>query len=92
MAANEEEIKIRERLVSLETKLDFLSDLLKEIKKGLKDTPSKEDYDDLVTVIDKLEKRLSRVENTQTNQLIKVGVLGGILGMIGGMLIKFLTH
>ena len=36
MGINEEEVKIRERLVSLETKLDFLSALLQEIKLGLK--------------------------------------------------------
>ena len=83
MAANEEEIKIRERLVSLETKLDFLSSLLREIKEGLKDTPSKEDYDSI-------NARLTKVEHTQTGQLIKVGIIGGILGMIGGMLIKLL--
>lgn len=85
MAANEEEIKIRERLVSLETKLDFLSDLLGEIKDGLKDTPSKEDYHSL-------NKRLAKVETTQNSQAIKVGVIGSVLGMIGGMLIKWLLQ
>jgi poly-D-alanine transfer protein DltD len=83
MAANEEEIKIRERLVSLETKLDFLSGLLQEIRDELKDAPTKEDYE-------KLNSRVTRLEQIQNNYTIKVGIASAILGMIGGLLIKLL--
>lgn len=85
MGANEEEIKIRERLVRLETKLDLLSGLLQEIRDGLKETPTKEEYD-------KLSKRLAKVEQTQNTQMVKIGSIGAVLGMIGGMLIKFLMQ
>ena len=42
---NEEEVKIRERLTSLETKLGFIQGLLQEIRDELKDQPTKDDYD-----------------------------------------------
>lgn len=83
MSINEEEVKIRERLVSLETKLDYLSALLQEIKSDIKNQPSRDDYT-------ALEGRLSTVENKQTSQMVKVGILSGILGMVGGLIIKFL--
>lgn len=81
--ANEEEVKIRERLASLETKLRFISDLLQEIRDELKDQPSKEDYR-------ALEGRVSAMEKSQTSMAIKIGIGSGILGVLGGLLIKFL--
>ena len=84
MSVNEEEVKIRERLVSLETKLDFLSVLLQEIRDGLKDTPSKEDYSDL-------ESRLSKLEDKQTSMVIKVGIVSSVMGTLAGLFIKYLV-
>lgn len=82
MSIDEEEVKIRERLVSLETKLDFLSSLLQEIKDNIKDTPSKEDYADL-------EERISKIETKQTAMTIKVGVISTVMGMLAGLLIRY---
>lgn len=81
--ANEEEVKIRERLVSLEIKLKFISDLLQEIRDELKDQPTKDDYQTL-------SARVTTIEKSQTSMAIKIGIGSGILGILGGLLIKFL--
>jgi uncharacterized coiled-coil protein SlyX len=82
MAINEEEVKIRERLTSLETKLTFIQSLLQEIRDELKDQPTKEEFQ-------ALELRVSFLEKTQTSLAIKVGVGSGLVGVIAGLLIKF---
>ena len=83
MSINEEDVKIRERLVSLETKLDYLSALLQEIKADLKNQPSKDDYDELLERVSKNELRI-------TGAMIKTGIASAIFGMIGGILIKMM--
>lgn len=83
MSVNEEEVKIRERLVSLETKLDYLSALLHEIKTDIKEQPSREEYEEL-------SKRVMANEAKLNGALIKTGIASTIFGLIGGILIKML--
>ncbi len=84
MAINEEEVRIRERLTSLETKLTFIQSLLQEIRDELKDQPTKEDYIALT-------KRVTELEKTQKSVTIRTGVISGVLGVLAGLLIKFLV-
>lgn len=67
-----------ERLVKLETRLEFLKELLTEIRNDVKTNPSKNDYSNL-------DHRLRRVENT----LVKASIVSGVLGLIGGALFKY---
>lgn len=83
MAINEEEVKIRERLTSLETKLTFIQSLLQEIRDELKDQPTKEDYDALAA-------RVSDLERDQTRLAIKTGIASGLLGFLAAYLLKIL--
>lgn len=83
MGVNEEEVKIRERLVSLETKLDYLSALLQEIKTDIKSQPSRQEYEDLA-------KRVKANEAKINAAIIKTGIASTIFGLIGGILIKML--
>lgn len=77
-----QDMEVRERLVSLETKLAFIQTLLEEIKQNLREQPSKEEVNDL-------DERLSKIEESQTKLTIKVGVVSGFLGMLGGYLVRF---
>lgn len=88
--AIEEEIKIRERLTSLETKLGFIQTLLQEIRDQLKDNPTKEDYEFLHSQINKIKTEVSNIKTKQVSQMIKIGIISGVLGILGGLLIKFL--
>lgn len=90
MSINEEEIRIRERLTSLETKLGFIQSLLQEIRDELKDQPTREDYEFLEREVELVKKQLSDIKTKLSNQMIKLGVVSGVLGVIGGLLIKFL--
>jgi uncharacterized coiled-coil protein SlyX len=83
MAINEEEVKIRERLTSLETKLGFIQNLLQEIRDELKDQPSKEEHDSLA-------ERVTALEKSQNTLVIKVGIGSGILGFISAYIMKLL--
>lgn len=85
MGINEEEIKIRERLTSLETKLSFIHTLLQEIRDELKDQPTKEDYTNL-------NVRISALEKAQTTLAIKVGIASGLIGLVTGLLINLLMR
>ena len=80
---NEEEVKIRERLTSLETTLDFIKSLLQEIRDELKGQPTREDYDALM-------QRVSALEKAQNTLVIKVGIGSGMLGFLSAYLIKIL--
>lgn len=83
MAINEEEVKIRERLTSLETKLGFIQSLLEEIRNELKDQPTKDDFESLAG-------RVKELEDSQTSMAIKIGIASGFLGFIGGLIVRFL--
>lgn len=71
-----------ERLVSLETKLEFLKALLLEVRDDIKGLPTKEEYD-------KLEIRVRDLELARTRDAIKIGVASGLAGIIAGLILKF---
>ena len=87
---NEEEVKIRERLTSLETKLGFIQGLLQEIRDELKDQPTKDDYDFLQGEITTVKTEVADLRKKQESQMWKLAAVSGALGTIGGLLIKFL--
>lgn len=72
-----------ERLASLETKLEFLKELLIEVRDDLKGSPTKSDYD-------KLENRVLDLEKFRARDAIKVGIASGIIGIVAGIVIKLL--
>lgn len=72
------------RLARLEASFEFIKDLLKEIRDEVKGLPVKEDYD-------KLNERITALEKAQTTILIKTGIAAGILGTVGGLIIKMLA-
>lgn len=69
-----QEMPLNERLASVETKLEFIQDLLKEIRDDLKDQPSKEDYLDL-------KNRVWELEKTTTSVKIKVFAVSAIISL-----------
>jgi len=83
--ANEEEIKIRERLTSLETTLGFIRTLLQEIRDELKGQPTKEEYE-------ALNERVTVLEKAQNTVIIKVGVISGVLGFIAAYIMKLIMR
>lgn len=72
-----------ERLASLEARLEFIKELLKEIREDVKDSPTREELKDLEVRVDELEKTYNKI-------MLKVAVSSAILGLIGGALIKVL--
>lgn len=86
----EDQIQIRERLTSLETKLVFTLDLLKEIRDELKDSPSKEEYEELKAQIVALQAKVEDVEKKQNSMALKVGIAASTLGVVGGMMLRWL--
>jgi flagellar motility protein MotE (MotC chaperone) len=74
-----------ERLASLEAKLQFVKELLQEIRDDIKNQPNREE-------VDKLEERISVMESKYQALAIKVGIASALLGMLGGSIIKFLMH
>lgn len=73
-----------ERLASLEAKLEFLKELLTEIRDNLKSMPNREEFNEI-------KHKVEQLERSQMTLAIKVGIASGILGMIGGIIIKFIT-
>ena len=67
---------VNERLASVEAKLEFIQDLLKEIRDDLKDQPSKEDYLDLKT-------RVLELEKTTTAIKVKVFAVASLISLFG---------
>lgn len=53
---------INERLASVETKLEFIQDLLKEIRDDLKDQPTREEYLDLKDRVNDLEDGMDSIK------------------------------
>lgn len=69
------EMPLNERLVSVETKLVFIQDILKEIRDDLKDQPSKEEYLDLKSRVNELEKSIVGIK-------IKVYAFSAIISLL----------
>ena len=73
-----------ERLASVEAKLQFLKELMLEVRDDLKGTPTKEEYD-------KLEQRINELEKSRFRDGIKIGVASGLLGILFSLVFKFFT-
>ena len=71
------------RLAKLEANFEFIKDLLKEIRDDVKSMPVKEDYD-------RLEYKITHLENRYTSLAIKVGAASAVLGVLGGSIIKMI--
>lgn len=71
-----EERTTNERLATLEAKLEFIRELLSDIKEDVKEQPSQEEVDDL-------KERLSILEKNYTSLVVKVAsVAGGMMVLI----------
>lgn len=69
------ETPLNERLASVETKLEFMHDLLREIRDDLKDQPSKEEFMDL-------KGRVTELEKDTTSVKIKVFAISAIISLL----------
>lgn len=69
------------RLARLEASFEFIKVLLQEIRDEVKGMPGREDYN-------KLEKRVKKLEDTQTSLMIKVGIGAGLLSILGTLAMK----
>jgi chromosome segregation ATPase len=79
-----------ERLASLEAKLEFLKDLLLEVRQDIKALPTKNDYEDLEQEISTLEERISSLETARVKDSIKIGITSALMGFIAALLVRFL--
>lgn len=77
-----------ERLASLEAKLEFLKELLKEIRDDVKNLPTREEVEELKERCDKMDERQDKLEKAQTSLLVKVGIASGVLSFIIGIIVK----
>lgn len=71
------------RLTKLEVSLDFLKDLISEIRSDIKEVSSKED-------LDTVKNRIEVLEKSQISMIIKTGIISGFLGIIASSAIKML--
>lgn len=78
-----------ERIASLETKIEVLKDLLLEMRDDLKSTPSRIEYESLKDLYVKLESEIDQVKSEMNKWAIKTGVASGIVGVIAGLMIKY---
>ena len=78
-----EQDKTVERLTALEVKLEFIKDLLKEIKEDIRDQPSKEDYD-------KLEERVANLEKSYTSLAVKVAGTTSLIAAVIQIAINYI--
>lgn len=75
----------KERLARLETNIEFMKDLLTEIREDQKNHPSKEEYN-------KLEDRVNKLENSRNSLAVTVGVISGIISIIVGFFSGVVTR
>lgn len=88
---DQENIEVRERLVGLETKLAFIQGLLEEIRSDLKNQPTKEEINSLEDRIETLEEKHITLKDRIDSVAIKAGIASGVLGLLGGLLIRFIA-
>jgi hypothetical protein len=72
-----------ERLARLETRMELLVEMLKEIKLDLKNSPSRDEHEDLI-------KRVAELEKNSSNLMLKVGTACGILTVLLHIIVKHL--
>ena len=81
-----------ERLASLEAKLEFLKELLQEIRDDLKTQPTRAELDDLANRLEKVEDRITDLEKSNTALTAKMSILSGGIAMAVTILAKLLLH
>ena len=72
-----------ERLARLETRMELLVEMLKEIKIDLKNSPSRDEHE-------ALEKRVAQLEKNSSNLMLKVGTACGILTVLLQIIVRHL--
>lgn len=77
------DVTTSERLASVEAKLEFIQDLLREIKGDLKNQPTKDDYLDL-------KNRVTEMEESYNNIKTKVGIISGFFGLVTGLAVQLI--
>ncbi len=83
------ENQTNERLASLEAKLEFLKELLQEIRDDLKTQPTRAELDDLSDRLAKAEDKISALEKKQVELMVKMSLLTAGIGMAVSLLMKF---
>lgn len=83
------ENQTNERLASLEAKLEFLKELLQEIRDDLKTQPTRAELDDLSQRLSKAEDKISELEKAKVELMVKMGVLTAAIGIAVSLLMKF---
>ena len=79
------EVPVNERIASVEVKLQFIHELLKEIKEDVKDLPTKEEYAEL-------KDRVSELEGLTATIKVKVFAASIIVSFIGSGLGVYLIQ
>ena len=74
-----------ERLASVETKLEFIHELLQEIKNDVREQPSRDEHSELKNRVGEIEKALIGVK-------IKVFAIAGFIGFISSGLGAFIIQ
>jgi len=83
------ENQTNERLASLEAKLEFLKELLQEIRDDLKTQPTRAELDDLAERLAKAEDRLVDLEKAKVELMVKMSLLTAAIGAAVSLAIKF---
>lgn len=91
MAENQNNSQTNERLASLEAKLEFLKELLQEIRDDLKTQPTRAELDDLTERLGKAEDKISELEKSNTALVVKMSLLSAGLGAAISVAIKLLS-
>jgi hypothetical protein len=75
----------QERLASLEAKLEFMKDLLKEIRDDIKDRPSRSEHEELKTEVEQLRSFYSSL-------MWKVATGAGSLSVLTALIVEFIAN
>jgi len=85
------ETTTNERLASLEAKLEFLKELLQEIRDDLKTQPTRVELDDIGDRLEKAEDKISELEKAKIELMVKMSVLTAGIGIAVSLLMKYLN-
>lgn len=73
-----------ERLASLEAKLEFVKELLKEIRDDVKNQPSREEYEEM-------KERVSKLEDAYKGLIWKIASASGAISVLISVAVKLLS-
>ena len=71
----QQELSTNERLASVEAKLEFIQDLLKDIRNDIKNQPTRDDYLDLKSRVTILEKDYNYIK-------VKIYTIAAIISLV----------